>query len=74
MAAWGWLRSLEVVFHENARAEFPNLSRLLNSIDARPAAQRALALMRKHPFNDELAQAALDNLFPHRRAVSTAAT
>jgi GST-like protein len=64
MAAWGWLdRASRVRKGEvDPLAAFPNLKRLFEIVDARPAAARARAVAQDHPFkkvNDEETRRAL---------------
>ena len=44
MAVWGWARMVPFVLGETAFADLPNVKRLLDAINARPAAQAAEAL------------------------------
>ena len=37
MAVWGWARGMPIVLGEAAWAKFPNLKRLVDEINARPA-------------------------------------
>jgi len=64
MSAWGWLSRASRVMKGEADplAAFPNLKRLYETVDARPAAARARALGKDHPFKtaeDEEAKRAL---------------
>lgn len=64
MSAWGWLDRAPRVFKGEADplAAFPNLKRLMQAIDARPAAIRARAVGKAHAFktvNDEETKRAL---------------
>jgi len=45
--------------------KLPNLKRLLDTIDARPAAQRALALKDRHTFKAEFDDEAKRYMFRH---------
>jgi GSH-dependent disulfide-bond oxidoreductase len=69
MAVWGWIRHMDLVVGESAKSEFPNVTRLLEKINGRPAAPRALALLKDHNFTMEFDQEALDNLYRHKGAV-----
>ena len=44
MNVWGWARMLPIVLGDGAWDKFPNLKRLVDEINARPAAQKAGAL------------------------------
>lgn len=64
ISAWGWLDRAARVRKgaEDPLAPFPNLKRLFESVDARPAAARARAVGKDHPFkrvNDEETKRAL---------------
>ena len=48
MALWGWARNLPMVLGEGAWAKFPNVKRLIDEVNARPAVARANALKDKH--------------------------
>jgi len=65
MAVWGWTRMAPNVVGEGAWEKFPNLKRLVDEINARPAAQRAGTLKDRHTFKTELDAEALDAMFPH---------
>lgn len=58
MSAWGWLDRASRVRkgEEDSLAPFPNLKRLFETVDARPAVARARTMGKDHPFkrvNDE---------------------
>lgn len=65
MALWGWARNVPMVLGEGAWAKFPNLKRLMDEINARPAAARANALKDKHKFKTEFDDEAKKNMFRH---------
>ena len=64
MALWGWARVLPFVLGAEAWDQLPNVKRLLDEINARPAAQRAEALKTRHAFKAEMDDAARQSLFP----------
>ena len=64
MAVWGWARVLPFVLGAEAVARPPNVKRLLDEINARPAAQRAEALKIRHAFKAEMDDAARAAMFP----------
>jgi GST-like protein len=64
MAVWGWARAVPVVLGQDAWTKFPNLKRLLDEINARPAAQRAEALKSKHAFKTDMDDDARKHMFP----------
>ena len=64
MAVWGWAQRLPFVMGEAAWTEFPNVKRLLDAIDARPAAKRLDAIRGKHSFKAEMDEEAKRHMFP----------
>ena len=64
MAVWGWARLIPRVMHEEAMSTMPNLKRLMDEIDARPTAERAVALTNRHEFKTEMDDEARRNMFP----------
>ena len=64
MAVWGWARMIPIVRGENTWRDMPNLSRLVNEINARPAAARANALKDRHTFRTDMDDEARGYMFP----------
>ena len=64
MAVWGWARAVPFVLGPDAWQQLPNVKRLLDEINARPAAQRAEALKARHAFKTEMDDDARKNMFP----------
>jgi GST-like protein len=64
MAVWGWARAIPFVLGAEAYDKLPNVKRLLDEINARPAAQSAEAIKTKHVFKTEVDEDARKNLFP----------
>ena len=64
MAVWGWARAVPFVLGAEAWDKLPNVKRLLDEINARPAAQRAEALKARHTFKTEMDDAARKMMFP----------
>ena len=64
MAVWGWARAVPFVLGATAWEQLPNVKRLLDEINARPAAQRAEALKAKHAFKAEMDDEARAAMFP----------
>ena len=72
MAVWGWAKSVPFAIGEDAWQELPNVKRLVDTIDARPAAQRAVAIKDRYTFktaNDEEARRAM---FPQNERLKAA--
>jgi GST-like protein len=65
MDVWGWARLLPNVMGEGAWDNLKNLKRLIDEINSRPAAQRAVALKDKHKFKTEMDADAVKAMFPH---------
>ena len=64
MSVWAWARVVPFVLGADAWEKLPNVKRLLDEINARPAAQRAEALKSRHEFKTEFDDAARKALFP----------
>jgi GST-like protein len=66
MSAWGWIDRASKVLKRDADplVDFPELKRWFAAIDARPAASRARAIGKDHPFKTEFDDAAQRALFP----------
>ncbi len=64
MNAWGWARNLAFVLGEEAWSAVPNLKRLVDEINARPAAARVAALKDRHAFKTEMDEEARRHMFP----------
>jgi GSH-dependent disulfide-bond oxidoreductase len=63
MAAWGWARMVPFILGEDAFSGLPNVKRLLDTVSARPAAQRAEALKGRHAFKAEMDAEARGHMF-----------
>jgi len=65
MAFWGWARLVPYVLGvEDPWSQYPNVKRLLDEIDARPAAARVGALRKRHAFKTENDAEAMRAMFP----------
>ena len=64
MAVWGWARVLPFALGDEAWAQLPNVKRLLDAVNERPAAQRAAALKDRHAFKTEMDDEARRAMFP----------
>ena len=64
MAVWGWARAAPMIMGDDAWTSLPNLKRLIDEINARPAAVRVGALKDKHAFKVEMDDEARRHLFP----------
>ncbi|HCN64365.1 MAG TPA: glutathione S-transferase [Pseudomonas sp.] len=64
MAVWGWARAVPFILGDDAWEKLPHVKRLLDEINARPAAQRAEALKTRHTYKTEMDAAARKAMFP----------
>ena len=64
MAVWGWARAVPFVLGVTAWEQLPNVKRLLDEVNARPAAQRAEALKTRHAYKTEMDDEARAAMFP----------
>ena len=65
IALWGWARMVPFVLgSQEAWAQLPHLKRWLDTVNQRPAAQRAEALKQRHAFKADMDDAARQALFP----------
>ena len=74
MAFWGWARMVPFVLGMDAAAawaQYPHLKRLLDEINARPAAARVEALRQRHSFKTEMDDQARRAMFPQNERLST---
>ncbi len=71
MAVWGWARAIPFVLGADAWEKLPHVKRLLDEINARPAAQRAEALKAKFTFKAEVDDDARKVLFPQNARLAT---
>ena len=70
-AVWSWARVLPFVLGAEASAQLPKVKRLLDEVNARPAAQRVEALKTHHAFKAEMDDAARAAMFAqHARLAS----
>ncbi|MBX9930217.1 MAG: glutathione S-transferase N-terminal domain-containing protein [Methylobacterium sp.] len=65
MSVWGWARMLPFILGDEAWADLPNLKRHHDTIAARPAAARAVALKDRFPFKAEMDDEARAHMFKH---------
>jgi GSH-dependent disulfide-bond oxidoreductase len=66
ISAWGWLMRAKIVLpgDDDPLSAFPNVKRLVETVDARPAAARAKAVGKDHPFKKEIDEEAKRAMFP----------
>ena len=73
MSVWGWARVIPFVLGPNAFEQLPHVKRLLDEINARPAAQKAEAIKTQHTFKTEVDEDARKNLFPSNERLKSKA-
>jgi GST-like protein len=66
IALWGWARAVPMVLGEGAWDKYPNLKRLIDEINARPAVARANAMRDKYKFKTEFDDEARKAMFRHQ--------
>ena len=66
MSAWGWLKRAAIVLpgEDDPLTAFSNLKRLVEAVDARPAAARAKEIGKDHPFKKEVDEETKRAMFP----------
>jgi GST-like protein len=64
MAVWGWARAVPFAMGDDALDKLPNVKRLLDAVNTRPAVQRVNALRERHAFKTELDEEARRAMFP----------
>jgi GST-like protein len=65
MAVWGWARTLPFALGDEVWKEFPRVQRFVETIDARPAAQRALAMKDLYNFKTSMDAQSWRAMFAH---------
>ncbi len=73
MAVWGWARAVPFVLGGDPWEKLPHVKRLLDAVNARPAAQRAEALKTRHTFKTEMDDEAKKSMFPQNERLKTVA-
>jgi GSH-dependent disulfide-bond oxidoreductase len=68
---WGWARAVPFILGAEAWGRLPNVKRLLDEINARPAAQRAEAIKAQHSFKTDMDEAARKILFPQNARLAS---
>lgn len=64
MSVWGWALAVPFIFGPEIWARYPAVKRLVDEIDARPAAQRVKAIAAKYKFKSEMDDEARKAMFP----------
>ena len=72
MAVWGWARAVPFILGADAWTKLPNVKRLLDEINLRPAAIRAEALKSAYNFKTDMDEAARNILFPQNARLAAA--
>ena len=74
MAVWGWARAVPFILGAEAWDTLPHVKRLLDEINARPAAQRAEALKARHAFKTDMDDEARRIMFPQNARLADEST
>ncbi|MBB1424954.1 glutathione S-transferase family protein [Shewanella frigidimarina] len=69
IAAWGWVDKVGYVLGQDALATYPNIQRWFNSINNRPAVERARDMGKSIQFKAEFDEDAKRAFFPQNYAV-----
>lgn len=72
MAVWGWPRMGTYVLGADAWEKLPHVKRLLDTINAHPAAQRAEAIKSHFTFKTEMDDDARRAMFPRNERLNKA--
>ena len=72
MAVWGWAPRIDAILDLDSKQRFPNITRLMEDLDARPAAQRARELPTRFPFKEEMDIEAIAHMYPTLHALKGA--
>jgi GST-like protein len=72
MNVWGWARALPFLFGPEAFETYPNVKRLIDTINARPAAARVAELATKYDFKKEMDDEAKAAMFPQNARLTAA--
>ncbi|ASJ70969.1 glutathione S-transferase family protein [Granulosicoccus antarcticus] len=71
MAFWGWARMMPFVLGiENPWEQYPNIKRLLDVVDARPASERVKEIVSAHEFKSEMDDEARRFMFPQNERLA----
>ena len=70
VALWGWARIVPFVLGPDAFEKLPNVKRLMDEINARPAAQRAEAIKTRYTFKTEMDDEARRAMFPQNERLA----
>ncbi|MEH2482284.1 glutathione S-transferase [Nitrobacteraceae bacterium AZCC 2146] len=65
MSLWGWARLLPFIVGEDGWNRFPNVARLVREISSRPAAERALSVLKAHEFKTEIDGETRSHMYQH---------
>ena len=71
IALWGWARILPFALGDTVWDKLPHVQRLVDEINARPAAQRVEALRTRHAFKTEMDDDARQAMFPQNARLAT---
>lgn len=65
MALWGWVRMMPYVLGiDDPWQQYPNIKRVLDAVNARPAVEHVMELTQQHEFKKEMDEESLRFMFP----------
>ncbi len=71
MSVCGWARALPFIFGPQGWEQHPNVKRLVDEINARPAAERVPALATRYEFKQETNKESRCAMFPQNARLAT---
>ncbi|MEP6566759.1 MAG: glutathione S-transferase N-terminal domain-containing protein [Mesorhizobium sp.] len=72
ISVWGWARAIPFIFGPEAWDSYPNIKRLVDEINGRPAAERVAAIASKYAFKQEMDDEARKVMFPQNARLAAA--
>lgn len=72
MSIWGWARAVPFLFGSDAWEKFPNVKRLVDDINTRPAVAKVGELAARYTFKTEMDEEARDHMFPQNKRLKKA--
>lgn len=72
MAFWGWARAIPFILGDDAWSKLPNVKRLFDEINARPAAGRAENVKNAHAFKTAIDAETMAAMYPQNARLASA--
>ncbi|MFZ6638209.1 glutathione S-transferase family protein [Undibacterium sp. TC4M20W] len=70
MAFWGWARAIPFILGDDAWSKLPNVKRLFDEINARPAARRAENVKNAHTFKTAIDAETMAAMYPQNERLA----